>query len=238
MGCRSKQMRYVIANWKMHGQRGDVAAYAAALRAAVLPTDVQVIICPPFTLLTEFAAALQNSKILIGAQNGHAAGQGAYTGEISMAQLANAGCQYVLVGHSERRAMGETDAEVKAKAVAAQTAGLTPVICVGESLAARAVGQAEPVVAAQLQTSCPVSGEFLVAYEPIWAIGTGRVPSVADIIQMHTAIHQILPATPVLYGGSVKPDNAAQIQLLPGVDGVLVGGASLDAKEFIIISVI
>ncbi len=209
----------------MHGTRESARALAAAIRPAANAT---IILCPPFTLLAE-----AGTKFALGGQDCHAQAQGAHTGDISAAMLKDAGCTYVIVGHSERRQNhGETDASVHAKAGAALTAGLTPIVCVGETLEQRKSGRAEAVVAQQIRESAP-QGEFILAYEPIWAIGTGETASEADIAAMHRHIKTLLPAnTPVLYGGSVKASNAKEILYIPGVDGVLVGGASLKAEEF------
>jgi triosephosphate isomerase len=200
------------------------------------PEGVEVVLCPPFTLLAEVARHLIGTDIRLGAQDCHHEREGAFTGCISAAMLREAGCSYVITGHSERRRyQQETNAQVQQKARAAQQAGLIPVVCVGETLAEREAGKAEAVVAEQLRDSLPVGGQghFLVAYEPVWAIGTGRVPGAEDIAAMHRFITQACgAATPVLYGGSVNAANARDILTTPGVSGVLVGGASLKAEEF------
>ena len=237
-------MRQIIAgNWKMFGQLSGVTAYAEAIRTA--PAHVDVLICPPFTLLDRFSAALQGSAVALGAQDCHAAPQGAHTGDISAPMLAEAGAKYVILGHSERRENhGETNADVHAKTEAALVAGLTPIVCVGETEAQRDAGEAEHVVRSQLTHSLPAHFAGVVAYEPVWAIGTGRTPTEADVTAMHTAIRAALVAQlgesgktiAILYGGSVKPGNAASLLALPEVGGALVGGASLKAEDLLAIA--
>lgn len=237
-------MRQIIAgNWKMFGQLSGVTAYAEAIRTA--PAHVDVLICPPFTLLDRFSAALQGSAVALGAQDCHAAPQGAHTGDISAPMLAEAGAKYVILGHSERRENhGETNADVHAKTEAALIAGLTPIVCVGETEAQRDAGEAEHVVRSQLTHSLPAHFAGVVAYEPVWAIGTGRTPTEADVTAMHTAIRAALVAQlgeagktiAILYGGSVKPGNAASLLALSEVGGALVGGASLKAEDLLAIA--
>jgi len=242
-------MRQIIAgNWKMNGKFSDIAPYAAALSSAGTPAagaPVELIICPPFPLLQSFCAALKDSGASLGAQDCHANASGAHTGDVSAPLLAEAGARYVILGHSERRAdHGETNADVAAKVRAALGAGLVPIVCCGESEAERDAGEAEHVVRHQLAHSLPPEFKGLVAYEPIWAIGTGRTPSEADVAAMHAAIRAALvaqfpatgAATPILYGGSVKPGNAAGLLALPEVGGALVGGASLNADDFLAIA--
>ncbi|HQT65478.1 MAG: triose-phosphate isomerase [Acidocella sp. 20-57-95] len=233
-------MRQVIAgNWKMSGSLTGVAAYAAALQAANTPA--QLIVCPPFPLLPAFAAALAGSEIGLGAQDCHANISGAHTGDVAAALLKEIGASYVILGHSERRAdHAESNAVVAGKVKTALAARLIPIVCVGESEAERDVGEAENVVCSQLTHSLPDDFTGLVAYEPIWAIGTGKTPTEADITAMHAAIRAALVArfgangakTLILYGGSVKPSNASAILALPEVGGALVGGASLVAADF------
>jgi triosephosphate isomerase len=237
-------MRQLIAgNWKMHGRLADIAAYAAAIRKA--PAHIDMLVCPPFPLLDRFAGALADSNIALGGQDCHASAQGAHTGDVSSAMLMDAGARFVILGHSERRENhGETNADVAAKVEAAVTAGLTPIVCVGETEAERDAGQAEGVVRSQLMHSLPQGFAGVVAYEPIWAIGTGRTPTEADVITMHAAIRAALVAQlgasgtglKILYGGSVKPGNAASLLALPEVGGALVGGASLAAADFLAIA--
>jgi triosephosphate isomerase len=236
-------MRQVIAgNWKMNGSFGDIAPYAAALSATQTP--VELIVCPPFPLLQAFAAALDGVAAL-GAQDCNANASGAHTGDVSAVLLAEAGARYVILGHSERRAdHGETNANVAAKVRAALAARLIPIVCCGETEAERDAGEAEQVVRQQLAHSLPDGFTGLVAYEPIWAIGTGRTPSEADVTAIHKAIRAALvgqfggkgAATPILYGGSVKPGNAASLLALPEVGGALVGGASLNPADFLAIA--
>ena len=237
-------MRQLIAgNWKMHGRLQDVAGYAAALGAA--PAHIDLLVCPPFPLLVPFATALAGTAIALGAQDCHARPEGAHTGDVAAPLIREAGAAYVILGHSERRAdHGETNADIAAKTSAALTAGLTPIVCVGETGAERDAGQAEDVVRSQLMHSLPPGFAGVVAYEPVWAIGTGRTPTEADITAMHAAIRAALisqlgpagAATRILYGGSVKPGNAAAILALPNVGGALIGGASLTATDFLAIA--
>jgi triosephosphate isomerase len=228
----------IAGNWKMNGLRGDLGEVGAAL-APPGGGGVEVVFCLPATLI---AAAAREHPGVIGAQDCRAEAAGAFTGDISAPMLADLGCAYVIVGHSERRqAYGEADAAVQAKAAAVLGAGMCPIVCVGETAAERDAGAAERLVTGQLAGSLPeAAGEDLVvAYEPIWAIGTGRTPTLAEIASMFEAIRQALvgrlrrpEAVRVLYGGSVKPDNAAAIFALGDVDGALVGGASLKADSF------
>jgi triosephosphate isomerase len=237
-------MRQIIAgNWKMNGKFSDITPYAAALRDADLAPEL--VICPPYPLIERLAAALPGDKGAIGGQDCHPNPAGAHTGDVAAACLAEAGAKYVILGHSERRAdHGETNADVAAKVLAALQAGLIPIVCVGETEAERDANEAEHVVYTQLIHSLPESFIGLVAYEPVWAIGTGRTPSEADVIAMHAHIRATLAAkfpvsgtkTPILYGGSVKPGNAASLLALPEVGGALVGGASLNAADFLAIA--
>lgn len=238
------QRPYVVGNWKMHGTRAMLAEARAIDRAAERLIKVQVALAPPYTLIH----ATRNEAVLIGvgAQDCHPADGGAHTGDISAPMLKDAGAGFVIVGHSERRAdHGETDADVKAKAESAIAAGLEVILCVGESEAQRDAGEAEKVVAGQLEGSLPQGGnaaeKVTVAYEPVWAIGTGRTPSVDDIGAMHRAIRKKLVSIygdgaaeiRILYGGSVKAENAAEIFGADEVGGALVGGASLTAESFL-----
>jgi len=226
-------------NWKMNGlgaDAGEIALLAAKL--VVREAEADVLICPPATLLARMAVAFEGQGIAFGAQDCHAKPSGAHTGDISAEMIADAGGSYVIVGHSERRAgYGESDATVAAKAAAALNAGLTAIVCVGETLDEREAGKALAVVDAQVQGSLPAGAtpeNTVIAYEPVWAIGTGKTPSLDDIAEMHAAIRARLgsPGFRILYGGSVKPANAAQILGLANVDGALVGGASLKAADF------
>jgi triosephosphate isomerase (TIM) len=237
-------LRQLIAgNWKMNGRLADVAAYADAVRQA--PEHVDILVCPPFPLLDRFAAALSGSHIALGGQDCHANLQGAHTGDVSATLIKEAGANYVILGHSERRENhGETNADIAAKVAAAVTAGLTPIVCVGETETQRNAGEAEAVVRTQLLHSLPENFTGIVAYEPIWAIGTGRTPTEADVATMHAAIRAALVAQlgpagsglRILYGGSVKPGNAASLLALPEVGGALVGGASLAAADLLAIA--
>ncbi|WEK46959.1 MAG: triose-phosphate isomerase [Candidatus Andeanibacterium colombiense] len=234
---------YIVGNWKMHGTRATLAEARAIDRAAERLIKAEVALAPPFTLI--HATHKEATLIAVGAQDCHAAEGGAHTGDISAAMLKDSGASFVIVGHSERRAdHGETDAIVKAKASAALSAGLSVIVCVGEREAERDAGKAEDVVAKQLKGSLPageVAEKVTVAYEPVWAIGTGRTPSIEDISAMHRAIRARLVAiygeggadVRILYGGSVKADNAAAILRADEVGGALVGGASLTADSFL-----
>ena len=236
----------IAGNWKMNGLRSsldELQSLAAIMTTGDAPRAL-VVICPPATILAAVARQGASAGILVGGQDCHAEASGAHTGDISAAMLADAGAQYVIVGHSERRAAhSESDADVRAKAEAAIGAGLKPIICVGETEAERDEGRAQSVVEAQLAGSIPDVGEHhevIVAYEPIWAIGTGRTPTNDDIAQMHNAIRAKLverfgergAKVRILYGGSLKPQNAREILVIDNVNGGLVGGASLLAKDF------
>jgi triosephosphate isomerase len=235
--------KLVAGNWKMNGSLGSLAELEAIKAAADANGGVDVAICPPFTLI---APAVQRQPgLAIGAQDCHQAEKGAHTGCVSTAMLKEAGAALVIVGHSERRTdQGETDALVRAKAEATIGAGLTAIVCVGETEAERDAGQAVTIVSGQLDGSVPAAGSaatLVVAYEPVWAIGTGRTPSTADVAEMHAAIRAKLKAllgeeggkVRILYGGSVKPDNARELMAVADVDGALVGGASLTAAQFV-----
>ncbi|MEZ5892284.1 MAG: triose-phosphate isomerase [Parvularculaceae bacterium] len=227
----------IAGNWKMNGLSGAVSEVETllAMLSGSAPDDREVLICPPATLVAIFAARFSDEGIAIGGQDCHAAVSGAHTGDISAEMLADAGAAYVIVGHSERRAdHGESDAVVKAKAAAALRAGLTPIVCVGETKAQREAGTALSVVGDQLKGSLPeTSEEIVIAYEPVWAIGTGLTPTIADIAEMHDFIRARAPkGTRILYGGSVKPSNAKEILAVENVNGALVGGASLKASDF------
>lgn len=227
--------KIIAGNWKMHGTRQSAAALVPAIAsfAASRQSKDEIILCPPAVLVPEVEKLIQGSFLALGAQDVSAHAEGAYTGDMSAAMLKDAGCRYVIVGHSERRAnYKELNETVKAKAEAVQGAGLIPIICVGEMLAQREAGLAMRYVTQQVRECVPTGGQFLLAYEPVWAIGSGKVPSAADIGQMHEQILTLLPGAKVLYGGSVKAANAAEIMSVPGVSGVLVGGASLVLEEF------
>jgi triosephosphate isomerase (TIM) len=237
-GCR----KLLAGNWKMNGlQRDGVALAAAVAQGAAAGLDCDLLVCPPTPLLVPVAAALAGSAVALGGQDCHAEAKGAHTGDVSAEMLKDAGCSHVIVGHSERRHNHhETDAEVRAKAQAAWRAGLIALVCVGETHAEREAGRAGAVVAGQLAGSIPAGADaqrLIVAYEPVWAIGTGLTPTLADIGEMHTAIRARVPtATRILYGGSCNPNNAPKLLTLADVDGVLVGGASLKADDFLAIA--
>jgi len=234
---------YIVGNWKMNGSRAMLAEARAIDRAASRFPGVQVALAPPFTLVQALREAVQD--IGVGGQDCHVEVSGAFTGDISAAMLADAGADFTIVGHSERRAMhGESDAIVRAKAETALAAGLGVILCVGETEAQRDSGQAEAVVCGQLDGSLPQSEgaalKLSVAYEPVWAIGTGRVPSVDDVGAMHRAIRAKLTevygeaaaGVRILYGGSVNAGNAVELLTADEVAGALVGGASLTAESF------
>ena len=228
----------------MNGLPGSAAELRKMIEALDGGEHCDVLVCPPFPLIAQFVWDSADSGIEIGAQDCHFAETGAHTGDVSPALLAAVGASAVILGHSERRAdHGEDDALVKAKAEAALAAKLTPVICVGETEAQRDSGDAEATVLAQLDGSLPDSAEIVVAYEPVWAIGTGRVPGNDDIAAMHAAIRKAVVGRygdagqkiRLLYGGSVKPGNAQEIFAIEDVDGGLIGGASLKADDFLAI---
>ena len=235
----------IAGNWKMNGlaAEGIARAKELAARAGRDRPGCEILLCPPATLLAQVAWATQGGPLALGGQDCHAEAKGAFTGDIAAEMLRDAGCRYAIVGHSERRGgHGETDAQVHAKAMAAHRAGLSAIVCVGESEAQRDAGQALAVVAGQLAGSLPDTadaGNLVVAYEPVWAIGTGRTPTPAEIAEMHGRIRSDLQAryaegakVRILYGGSVNAGNAAEILAVPHVNGALVGGASLDVEAF------
>ena len=236
----------VAGNWKMNGLAASIGQLNAVIAGAADVPSVDLTVCPPATLIASFAAAARGTPVLIGGQDCHALASGAYTGDISAEMLKDAGASAVIVGHSERRQYHhETDAEVRTKAEAARRAGLTPIVCVGETRPQREAGQALDIVASQLQGSLPEGvADFVVAYEPVWAIGTGLTPTPADVGEMHRVIREHLVSrygaggqgTRILYGGSVNPKNAAELMAVANVDGALVGGASLKAVDFLAIA--
>jgi len=234
--------KLVAGNWKMHGTSADLGE-VTAISTVAATAGCDVALCLPATLIERAARAAP--RFAIGGQDCHAADKGAHTGDVSVAMLADAGATLTIVGHSERReAHGETDTDVRAKAETALAAGLSVILCIGESLEVREAGNAVAVVSAQVDASLPKSASgdiFSIAYEPIWAIGTGKIPSMDDIAEMHAALRERLVAAygdagrqvRILYGGSVKGSNAAEIFAVPDVDGALVGGASLKAADFL-----
>ena len=235
-------MSYLIAgNWKMNGSRASAISLVSGLvtRANAAHDPLPgIVLCPPGPLLPTVISAISGSVIAVGGQDCHAKDKGAHTGDTSAALLADIGCRYVIVGHSERRAdHGETDAQVRAKAEAALTAGLIPIICCCETQAERERGETDTVVTRQIKGSIPERATpaiIIVAYEPVWAIGTGKVATSSDIAAVHALIRKVYgkPDLRILYGGSVKGSNAVEILATPGVSGALVGGASLDLEDF------
>ena len=239
----------VAGNWKMNGLKGSVAELDAIMAGApALTGKVDLLVCPPATLIAMFAARAAGSPVAIGGQDCNAAAAGAFTGDISAEMLRDAGAQAVIVGHSERRAYHkESNEDVRAKAAAAWRAGLMAIVCVGESIEERRAEKTLDVVGVQLAGSLPdgaTPANLVVAYEPVWAIGTGLTPTPADVAEVHGFIRERLTARfpgsaegiRILYGGSVKPSNARELMAVANVDGALVGGASLNPKEFLAIA--
>ena len=242
-----QSVKLIAGNWKMNGLAADLNAVIHELTLALQaePASCRVAVCPPSTLLSRLAEAARGQALEVGGQDCRAETHGAYTGGVSAEMLKDAGAGLVIVGHSERRQeFGETDLLVSAKAEAAVRAGLAPIICVGETLEQREAGRAVEVVRGQVMNSLPqavLGRDFAVAYEPVWAIGTGLTPTLEQIEEVHRAIRAAMierlglasAAAPILYGGSVKPDNARDILAVPEVGGALVGGASLKAADFL-----
>jgi triosephosphate isomerase len=238
----------VAGNWKMNGLAASAGELESIIAGARALPNADFIVCPPATLVARFAALAQGSRVAIGGQDCHAEPAGAYTGDIAAEMLKDAGAAAVIVGHSERRQYhGETDAMVRAKALAARRAGLFAIICVGETRAERDASKTHTVVLKQLDGSLPDDfKDFVVAYEPVWAIGTGVTPTTDDVLDMHRFIRERLSArygeagqgVRILYGGSVKPANAKELLGIENVDGALIGGASLKAAEFLAIAAI
>jgi len=239
---------FVAGNWKMNGLRSSAAEIIRIVQGAGALTAVDLMVCPPATLLGLFAAIVEGSAVRLGAQDCHTESHGAFTGDVSAEMLKDAGASAVIVGHSERRTYHkETDADVRAKALAARRAGLCAIVCVGETRAERENGHALAVVRTQLDGSVPdgaMAGNLVVAYEPVWAIGSGLTPTPTDVAEMHGSIRRLLrlrfadegAGMRILYGGSVKPSNAKELLGVADVDGALVGGASLKADEFLAIA--
>jgi triosephosphate isomerase (TIM) len=239
--------KLVAGNWKMHGSRQENTALVEAILGAPTHASVEYLICPPFVYLAEIARQLRGSAVRLGAQNVSAEAQGAYTGEVSAAMLRDVGCDFVIVGHSERRALyDEDDMVVARKFAAAQSRQLIPILCVGEQLSEREAGLTHAVVARQLDAVVELTGiasfdRALIAYEPVWAIGTGRTASPEQAQDVHAFIRQrlgqrdakIAAGLQILYGGSVKKGNVRELFAQPDVDGGLIGGASLKAEEFL-----
>lgn len=231
--------KMIAGNWKMFGApaMAEALAVAVARHAETLPDVLEVVICPPATLLAQVSDCVAGmERTSTGGQSCHNRAEGAFTGDISAQMVKDAGADYVIIGHSERRQYHfETDGQIKEAAQLALKAGLTPIICVGESAEERQSGQAFEVVGAQVAACLPGGSnadDFVLAYEPVWAIGSGATPTLADIEAMHAHILSVAGRSRVLYGGSVKGDNARDILSVPGVSGVLVGGASLKEEEF------
>ena len=240
-----QSVKLIVGNWKMNGLSAALAQ-AQAIRDAVGSAEqgCRVVLCPPATLIDRIRSALADSGVAVGGKDCHEKPAGAFTGSVSAEMLADAGASVVILGHSERRAaFGETDIDVAAKVEAAIAAGLEPIVCVGETLEQREAGDAIAVVSAQVAGSLPASlseRDFAVAYEPVWAIGTGLTPTLEQIAEVHAAVRVAIinrlgdsaRTAPILYGGSVKPENAREILATPEVGGALVGGASLKAEDF------
>lgn len=239
-------MRALIAgNWKMHLLRAEAEALASALREHGKGVRAEVLVCPPAVHLQAVGRVLAGSSIAMGGQDCHQDKQGAHTGDISAPMLRDAGASWVILGHSERRQdHGETDELIREKVLAAVAAGLTPIVCVGETADQRQGGQETEVVGWQISGSLPKGFSGVVAYEPVWAIGTGKTPTPAEVAAMHAFIREELTrqfsdagrGIRILYGGSVKPANAAELLAVPNVNGALVGGASLNAGDFLSIA--
>ena len=247
MSARKRPL--IAGNWKMNGLKASGAELQAIIAAsAPVARKADLLICPPATLVQAFATRARGSAVAIGGQDCHAAESGAHTGDVSAEMLKDAGAWFVIVGHSERRAdHGEQDSDVKAKVLAAWRAGLTAIACVGETQAERDAGKTLDVVGRQLAGSLPdgaTAKTLVIAYEPVWAIGTGLTPTVSDVEQVHGFIRETLKkrfgeeggVMRILYGGSVKPSNAAELLAVPNVNGALIGGASLKAADFLAIA--
>ena len=241
----------IAGNWKMNGLTADGVALATEIKAAVKSKKrtCEFLVCPPFTLLTSVKKALKGTRVALGAQDCHFNEKGAHTGDVSPLMLVDVGCSYVILGHSERRAdHGESNELVCKKAVAANKAGLKTVICIGETLEQRDNGQTISVCSDQVLGSVPdtaTANDTVIAYEPVWAIGTGKTPTADDVEEVHAAVRKVLAKKlgkaqankmRILYGGSVKPSNAKEFLSLPDVDGALIGGASLKSVDFMAIA--
>ena len=247
----AKIIPLVAGNWKMNGLAASEAELARIISGSKdFAGKAELMVCPPTTLVAAFAGAARGASVLIGAQDCHAEPSGAHTGDIAAEMLADAGARAIIVGHSERRAdYHETDAQVRAKAQAAWRAGLTAIVCIGEQRAEREAGKTLQIVGRQLDGSLPdgaTAANLVIAYEPVWAIGTGLTPTAADVAEVHAFIRDRLNkrftsqagAVRILYGGSVKPANAKQLLTVANVNGALVGGASLKAADFLGIAAI
>ncbi|TXL72231.1 triose-phosphate isomerase [Vineibacter terrae] len=237
----------IAGNWKMNGLGADGVALARDVAAGASKVAAELLVCPPATLLARVAAALAGSAVNAGGQDCHGKAGGAHTGDVSAEMLADAGATYVILGHSERRTdHGESDAMVRAKAEAAWRAGLAAIVCIGETLAEREAGRTLGVLETQLKGSVPAgatAARLVIAYEPVWAIGTGKTPTTAEVDAAHRHIRSVLgglmpgaDAVRILYGGSMKPSNAGELLAIADVDGGLIGGASLKAADFLAIA--
>jgi triosephosphate isomerase len=240
---------FIAGNWKMNLNRAEAVSLAKAVAEGARGlADVDVAVCPPSVYLDSVGAALKGSSVGLGAQNMYHEASGAFTGEISSAMLVDLGCRYVILGHSERRhILKETDADVNKKTLAALAAGLTPIVCVGELLSERELGQTSAIIRGQFAGSLAgltpeQMGQVVIAYEPVWAIGTGKVATPQQVEEVHLDLRKTIEAryngpiadrVRIQYGGSVKPSNAAELLALPNVDGALVGGAALKAADFL-----
>ena len=245
----TRRLPLIAGNWKMHGTRAEAVALAEGIKAAVTGvSEREVLIAPPFTILEAVSRVIKGSRVLLGAQNLYWEAKGAFTGEVSAAMLRDAGCSHAIIGHSERRRyFGETDQSVNKKVERAQGEGLVPIMCVGETLQEREAGQTLDVIDRQVRNGlkgrdAAAVGRLVVAYEPVWAIGTGRVATPEQAQKVHAFIRRILaelhgpdPASAcrILYGGSVKPDNIDELMRQDDIDGALVGGASLQVESFV-----
>lgn len=242
----SARKKLIAGNWKMNASLEMTAALVDGIKAGSPPSNVEMLVCPPFPYLGSAVTSASGSSIHVGAQTCHTAVSGAHTGDVSAKMLKDIGCSHVIVGHSERRTdHGETDAQILAQASTAIDAGLVAVICVGETETERDAGSTLDVIAGQIAGSVPdtaTAANSVIAYEPVWAIGTGRTPTTDEVQDVHAAIranialklgHQAADGMRILYGGSMKPNNAAELLALPDVDGGLIGGASLKAEDFL-----
>jgi triosephosphate isomerase len=241
----TRRIPLIAGNWKMNGAVTESVALARAV-AEGAPAECRLLVCPPAVLIPPVATALKGSGVAVGGQDCHFAGSGAHTGDIAATMLADAGCSHVILGHSERRAdHDETDVLVRSKAEAAHGAGLTAIICVGETLEEWDTGETLACISSQIEGSLPVAAtaeNTVIAYEPVWAIGTGRTPTATDVEDVHTHIRgdierllgaDVAGGILILYGGSMKPSNAAELLAIDGVDGGLIGGASLKSEDFL-----
>jgi triosephosphate isomerase (TIM) len=245
MGLEGRMRQLIAGNWKMHGLSAEAAALAQGVRAGAAGLGCELVVCPPYTQVGPVAKVLAGSTVAVGGQDCHANRLGPHTGDISAEMLADLGARYVILGHSERRIdHAETSERVRQKVQAALDAGLVPIVCVGETADERGGGRENEVVGWQMSGSLPDGFAGVLAYEPIWAIGTGHVPTCEEVAAMHAFIREELQrqfphseaAIRILYGGSVKPANALELLGLPEVGGALVGGASLEAEAFLTIA--